>query len=134
MTALFGNLLDNALEAVLLAQKASVPTTDSKELFIELNVEHRDNSAFTIVTLVNSCMTKPVSTASGRLRSGKGDKQHGLGMSSVERVVHAYDGKMEIFYNEEKKYVSHHYHAEKTKNDQKMSFRAIAVVNDTQGL
>ena len=102
MTALFGNLLDNALEAVLLAQKASVPTTDSKELFIELNVEHRDNSAFTIVTLVNSCMTKPVSTASGRLRSGKGDKQHGLGMSSVERVVHAYDGKMEIFYNEEK--------------------------------
>lgn len=103
LTALFGNLLDNALEAVLLAQKASVPKTpDSKELFIELNVEHRDNSAFTIVTLVNSCMTKPVSTASGRLRSAKGDKQHGLGMSSVERVVHAYDGKMEIFYNEEK--------------------------------
>ena len=104
LTALFGNLLDNALEAALTAQKASSQQTNGQNgLFIELNVEQKGDSAFTMITLVNSCTEKPALAGNGRLRSAKRDgQQHGLGMRSVERVVDTYKGKMQTSYDAQK--------------------------------
>ncbi len=104
LTALFGNLLDNALEAALTAQKASSQQTNGQNgLFIELNVEQKGDSAFTMITMVNSCTEKPALAGNGRLRSAKRDgQQHGLGMRSVERVVDTYKGKMQTSYDAQK--------------------------------
>ena len=104
LTALFGNLLDNALEAALMAQKASIQqTTRQNGLFIELNVEQRNGGASTMITMVNSCTEKPALAENGQLRSAKRDgQQHGIGMRSVERVVHAYKGKMQTSYDEQR--------------------------------
>lgn len=101
---MFGNLLDNALEAALTAQKASSQQTNGQNgLFIELNVEQKGDSAFTMITMVNSCTEKPALAGNGRLRSAKRDgQQHGLGMRSVERVVDTYKGKMQTSYDAQK--------------------------------
>lgn len=98
LTALFGNLLDNAIEAVLTQKRLG-----QKELFMELNVECRNSGGFVMVSMENSCVAKPVSLENGRLLSTKKDQQrHGLGMKSIERVVNACHGKMQTYYNEEK--------------------------------
>ena len=87
-----------------MAQKASIQqTTRQNGLFIELNVEQRNGGASTMITMVNSCTEKPALAENGQLRSAKRDgQQHGIGMRSVERVVHAYKGKMQTSYDEQR--------------------------------
>lgn len=91
MTALFSNLLDNAVDAA-----KSIP-----ESFIELSVTpHSDKKI--IITMVNSCRKDPFSKNGRRLNTTKKDKQrHGYGMKSIQRVISKYDGDSRFYFDEE---------------------------------
>ena len=90
LTALFSNLLDNAVDAA-----KNIPKS-----FIELNISaHSHNSI--VISMVNSCKKDPF-TRSHRLTSTKKDKQnHGYGMKSIERVIKKYNGNSRFYFNQE---------------------------------
>lgn len=72
LTALFSNLLDNAVDAA-----KNIPNS-----FIELNISAHNHDSI-IISMVNSCK-KDSFTRSHRLTSTKKDKQnHGYGMKSI---------------------------------------------------
>ena len=99
MTSLFCNLLDNALEAA-----RYIPSS-----FIELTIHKQPQTAFTIITLVNSCRTNPVSGTGKdkQLKTTKENKTlHGHGLKIIERVVNRYQGSMDYYYSEE----NHEFH------------------------
>lgn len=92
MTSLFCNLLDNALEAA-----RYIPDS-----FIELAIHQQPQTAFTIITLVNSCRNNPFSGTGKRLITTKENKTlHGHGLKIIERVVNRYRGNMDYYYSEE---------------------------------
>lgn len=92
ITALFCNLLDNAVEA-------SQKTNDS---FIELNISHKENSPYTIVTMINTCRQDPFDTITSRLLTKKVDKhRHGYGLKSIQRIVNKYHGNMKMYYEKD---------------------------------
>ena len=88
ITALFDNLLSNAAEAAIQAEKR----------FMELSAVRDDVSL--LITLVNACDTPPETDGSGALVTGKSDKNsHGIGMKSIARVVKKYGGVSDFYYN-----------------------------------
>ena len=87
VTAIFGNLLENALRA---AQK-------SEEPFVELSVGKRENAGLLLISVSNSCTEKPEAPSS--LQGLKGP--HGIGLRSVRRTVREYNGNMEQSWEEE---------------------------------
>lgn len=90
MTSLFCNLMDNAVEAAM-----QVP-----ESFIELSVSERKGTAFTIITLTNSCRKNPF--VKNRISTTKPDKRyHGYGMKIIERIVRNYNGELKNYYTED---------------------------------
>lgn len=92
LTALFCNLLDNALEAAII-----VPDS-----YIELDASKKENTVFTQITMINSCRSNPFSPDSKQLRTTKKDSlRHGYGMKSIEKIVERYYGSMETYYNGE---------------------------------
>mgnify|MGYP000757129872 FL=1 len=92
MTSLFCNLLDNALEAA-----RYIPDS-----FIELAIHQQPQTAFTIITLVNSCRNNPFSGTGKRLITTKENKTlHGHGLKIIENVVNRYHGNMDYYYSEE---------------------------------
>lgn len=92
LTSLFGNLLDNALEAA-----AQVP-----HAYIEISACRKENAPFVVVTVVNSCPADPFLGTSGRLVSPKPDSQrHGFGIKSIQRIVSRYGGEMQMYYQDE---------------------------------
>ena len=93
LTALFSNLLDNAVEA-----SSGVP-----EGYIELSITQQENASLTVLSLINSCPENPFSGKTGRLVSSKKDSlRHSYGIRSIERVVKAYHGDMQMYYEEER--------------------------------
>lgn len=91
MTALFSNLLDNALDA----------TKDILDSYIELSVTPRDDKKI-VITMVNSCRKNPFSDNNKQLITTKKNKQrHGYGMKSIQRVVRKYGGNSRFYFNEE---------------------------------
>ena len=57
-----------------------------------------------MLSLINSCRENPFSGKNGRLITTKKDfLRHGYGILSIERVVKAYSGEMQMYYEEEKK-------------------------------
>lgn len=91
LVSLFGNLLDNAVEAA-----AKQP--DAK---IQLMASRMPQAGLTAITLVNSCHTNPLQK-NGRLISTKKDRaRHGYGLKSVERIVSRYRGHMKLYYEEQ---------------------------------
>lgn len=91
LTALFANLLENAVEAAEGGAEAS----------LELFVGSRPGSAL-MVSLVNTCAAPPVSDGQGGWRSAKPDpERHGLGMKSVGAVVKGYGGELRQYYDQE---------------------------------
>ncbi|WP_294901607.1 GHKL domain-containing protein [uncultured Eubacterium sp.] len=97
MTSLFCNLLDNALEAA-----RYIPDS-----FIELAIHRQAQTAFTIITLVNSCRNNPFSGTGKQLKTTKENKAlHGHGLKIIERVVNRYQGNMDYYYSEE----NHEFH------------------------
>ena len=91
MTALFNNLLDNALDAA-----KSIPDS-----YIELSVTPHSNNKI-IITMINSCRKNPFSKNSRRLTTTKKNKlRHGYGIKSIQRVVDKYNGDSKFYFNEE---------------------------------
>lgn len=92
LTALFCNMLDNAFESANI-----IPDS-----FIELNVSKKQNTPFTLITMINSCRVNPLNPKTGELSTTKKDKlNHGYGMKSIKRIVNKYTGTMNIHYNDE---------------------------------
>lgn len=93
ITALFGNLLENAVEA---AEKAETPYL---ELIIGSNGDtHSDARLF--VSLTNSCDEEPIKDSAGNFLTRKLDKErHGVGQKSIRRAVKKYDGTIDQQYD-----------------------------------
>lgn len=90
LTAIFCNLLDNALEA---ASKTS-------NALIELNVYRKEHTPFAVITMINSCRTDPFAAHAHQLVSTKKNPvQHGFGLKSVRRIVERYNGSMNVYYD-----------------------------------
>lgn len=90
ITALFSNLLENALDA----------TKDIPGSFIELNITPHNNNGF-VITMINSCRKNPFSKGTHRLISTKKNKwRHGYGMKSIQRIVEKYDGNSRLYFDE----------------------------------
>lgn len=70
------------------------------ESFIELSVSERKGTAFTIITLTNSCRKNPF--VKNRISTTKPDKRyHGYGMKIIERIVRNYNGELKNYYTED---------------------------------
>ncbi len=90
ITALFGNLLENAIEAA-----AGAPTA-----YIELSAGARPGGSL-LVTLVNTCAHPPESDGAGGFLTRKAQRgQHGLGLKSVKAVVQKHGGSLRQYYEE----------------------------------
>lgn len=91
IASLFGNLLENAIEAAIGIEDAYV------ELFVNENgAEH------VMISMINSCNLAPELYYSGEYISRKKDKsKHGLGMKSIRKIAKKYNGTLNSFYNEE---------------------------------
>ena len=91
VTVILGNLLDNAVEA---SQRI-------KDSYIEISATQREHTPFIIITMINSCACNPFSP-NGELISSKPDPQaHGFGIKSIEKIVHNYNGNMQMYYDGE---------------------------------
>ena len=108
LTAILGNLLDNALES---AEKCA-------EKRIALSI-YSKNEKTTVLRITNTCERAPV-VKKGKLQTTKtDDAPHGLGLKSVESTVKKYGGFYEWEYIEnEKQFVTvvSVYHSERKEN------------------
>lgn len=92
VTAIFCNLMDNAIEAAC----------DTNEAKIDLRLSDNAPHTHTVVTMVNSCQTPPVQTEKNRFLTSKTDKiHHGFGTKSIEHIIKHYGGNIEMYYSEE---------------------------------
>lgn len=92
LTALFGNILDNAIEAC----------AKNPNAFIELSVSHKPYTKYTIISLINTCIQSPQFNNCSHLISNKIDKyNHGFGIKSIERITKKYNGNLKMYYEEE---------------------------------
>lgn len=91
VTALFCNLLDNAYESASLMSDA----------FIELNLTRKENTNFTLLTMVNSCRTDPFNGKPRILPASTkpGKYQHGYGLKSILKIAEKYHGAMQVYYD-----------------------------------
>lgn len=93
VTSLFCNLLDNALAAAVIMPEG----------YIDLMVSRRQNTNFTVITLINSCRYNPFDEY-GRLITRKPNRErHGFGMKSIQRIVNKYNGEMTYYFDDESK-------------------------------
>lgn len=88
-TSLFGNLLENAVEAA----------DGISDAFIELTLDYRQPQGIVVLSLRNSCQEAPDQNEDGSLRSKKGIG-HGIGMESVNQIVKKYNGQMQWHWDE----------------------------------
>lgn len=92
ITALFGNLLSNAVEAA----------GNSAAKMVELSVIKNVQQNNVLVSVVNSCDRAPLKDSSGELISSKdSSERHGYGTKSIARVVTKYGGRKEFRYDED---------------------------------
>lgn len=101
--SLFGNLLDNALEAcerVMEEEKTAKESTinDQKaQLWIQVKIEQKKQLLF--IEIANSTDESPERKERKLLTRKKDSSLHGYGLKSVERIVEEHDGV--IFYDAE---------------------------------
>ena len=101
ITALFGNLLSNALEAAALSQEKTV----------ELDVRGGDNQGTITIFVSNSCDIAPIPDLRGMYVSSKTDRRkHGVGLKSILRIVKKYQGVSAAQYLEDKREFHHIIH------------------------
>lgn len=94
ITAIFGNLLENAVEAALTAEFPSVELVMGSQ-----GDTHSDARLF--VSLINSCYNEPVADGTGGFLTRKANKlRHGVGQRSIRKAVEKYGGSMDQFYDE----------------------------------
>lgn len=93
LTALFCNLLDNAMEAC----------SDIPDSCIELSITHKENTNITVISIINTCRFCPQFNKNGIPISTKKNKlKHGFGLKSIERVVNKYNGNMKMYCENDK--------------------------------
>ena len=91
MTALFGNVLSNAIEAA----------EQSEEKIVEFSATNSTVKNCLLISVINSCDISPSTDIYGNLRSRKADtQQHGYGTKSIGRVVTKYNGLAQSYYDE----------------------------------
>lgn len=89
LSALFNNILDNAVEATVKSQKK----------YINLHITNTLNSYHKII-ITNSCDDTP-NSINGKLITTKDKKSvHGFGTKSILRIVNKYQGEMQWEYND----------------------------------
>ena len=92
ITALFDNLLENAVEAA----------AKSEGRFINFSIDIR-NTNFMVINLSNSCDKKPL-ILNNRFISSKPDSAlHGIGIKSIKRIVKKYGGYMDMSFSDNEK-------------------------------
>ncbi len=90
ITALFSNLLSNAVES---AQK-------SEEKKVELSIVKNSEEEYIMISLENSCDTAPETDINGNFKTTKANlRLHGYGLKSIERVIQKYNGMAMPRYN-----------------------------------
>lgn len=93
VTALFCNLIDNAIEAA----------EGTEHAHINLQIQGSENNTHTIITIINSCSHPPV-IENNHFRTLKSDPyMHGIGTYSMQRVIDKYNGDSETYYLENEK-------------------------------
>ncbi len=89
LTALFDNLLENAVEG----------TRSCADPFVRLTVQN-SNDHFLFLQIINSCNGSPVFDKKGMPKSKKNGKQHGWGVKSIQKVIDKHDGELKFVYHE----------------------------------
>lgn len=90
ITALFDNILENAVEAA--------KQTDEK--LIKFSIDIR-NTNFMIISVTNSSHINPLTASSGNIVTSKSDPRlHGFGLKSIRRIIKKYDGNLEMSYDD----------------------------------
>lgn len=93
LTALFCNLLDNAVEAC----------SDIPDSYIELSITDKANTDITVINIINTCRICPKFNKNGMPISSKKNKlKHGFGMKSVERIINKYNGNIKMYFDNDK--------------------------------
>lgn len=88
ITAMFGNMLENAIDACKGILNA----------YIDLSVQKTEWNS-TLVTMVNTCKRQPRRRPDGTFLSSKEDgEKHGLGMKSIEKIARKYKGDLKVYY------------------------------------
>ncbi len=87
MTTIFGNILDNAIEA------------SEKAVEKRISLKIRPFNGFIYVQLINTFEGKVVLNAKGHPISKRGE-QHGIGLENVEKALKKYNGNMKISTND----------------------------------
>lgn len=91
LSALFGNLLENATEAAI-----GMP-----EAFIELSVKQIASNQL-LISMINSCNYIPQKTVTGEFISQKkNSKNHGIGMRSIKKIIKNYNGSLDTYFKDE---------------------------------
>lgn len=93
LVSLLGNILDNAIESCC----------NQINGFIELLISTQEELGIAKIKLVNSSNQPPKYANNQIITSKKDIKHHGIGMKSVERIVHKYNGEIHTHYNESDK-------------------------------
>lgn len=92
LVAVFGNLLDNALEAAKV----------SKERNVSIETDFRNN--FSVIIVSNSCNHTPLlNDIRLPITTKKNKRLHGFGLKSVKKTIKKYDGDIAFKYNYEEK-------------------------------
>ncbi|MFR9164035.1 MAG: ATP-binding protein [Lachnospiraceae bacterium] len=89
MTALLGNLLDNALEAC--------DKMEPQDRWIQIVIRQMGNASF--IKVSNTCAQKPERIGE-EFVSGKQGTLHGIGTKSIREIVERYGGVQETGYKE----------------------------------
>lgn len=98
LSSLFGNLLDNALEAAL-----GIP-----EAYIEVNAVRKTKTPFIVITVINSSRKNPFEDSHNSLITSKPDqRRHGFGIKSIKKTVSKYHGDIQMYYHTD----THTFHA-----------------------
>lgn len=97
-TALFGNLLTNAMEAAEISEKRTV----------DISICRIDLQSIAVISVTNSCDQPPQPDGYGGFQTRKSLKEyHGIGLKSIERIVRQYQGVATMRYNAESKCFHH---------------------------
>lgn len=88
ISALFNNLLDNAVEAA----------AESADKFIHLEITH-SLSSYHKITVINSCDNEPNSEKGKLITTKKNKDIHGFGTKSIRKIVKKYNGELQWEYD-----------------------------------
>lgn len=94
IAVLFGNLLDNAIDAA--------KYTDEKRISLDI----QKNASYLII-LVSNSIKSSVLTTNENLETSKSDKElHGIGIKSIKNIIEKHNGMIQ-FYEEEDEFCCH---------------------------